>query len=419
VASGQRILASYGANLPNVTSRLKLPFAVQSYLDNALGYLSGVTEYLQSATGYSTTTLFSALVAILVITIIPALTVRNKQTGKKGIMSRYSLSRGGYSPYDSTLSHVGIPAVTDEDYSYITSEDLESFDTPRAQSRRHHHDTDHFSHSTPSFDHRKPADDVMLIKHNGVIYPERFPAYSIGDGKLQVDDVLQRVELVLRLTPREARGVRLFYKGRRVRDPRAPIRDYGVKNNSEVLVMIGEPIGESGGSDSSEEIVVVGRDEPEETNRPKPEKSRRGRRQDERSPRSSNFSLEVPTEDRDRRSISRVRTQSPSSLSAVSGASAAAGVPGGPIEKMNSIASHFNTKLRPLCEQYLAKPPSDRKKNEDEHRKISETVMQQVLLKLDEVDTSIEEGARARRKELVQEVQGTLKKMDDTLNSSK
>ncbi len=39
--------------------------------------------------------------------------------------------------------------------------------------------------------------------------------------------------------------------------------------------------------------------------------------------------------------------------------------------------------------------------------------MQQVLLKLDEVDTSTEDGARGRRKELVQQVQAVLKSLDE------
>ena len=58
-------------------------------------------------------------------------------------------------------------------------------------------------------------------------------------------------------------------------------------------------------------------------------------------------------------------------------------------------------------------PPSDSKRREDEHRKISETVMQQVLLKLDEIDTAGDEGARAQRKALVRQVQDVLKGLDE------
>jgi len=410
VASGSELLASYGANLANLTSLLKkLPAPLQSYLDSALVHASGVTEYLESTTGCSPTTLYSTAAAILLLATVPAVAARSKK-----MSSRYGFSvRGGLSPFTSSLGQ-GIPAVTDDDYSYITSEDLETIDAPRGH--HHHHDEDHYSHSAPgpalSFGHRKPAYDVMLIKYKDVTYPEHFPAYSIGDGKLEVNDVIERVKMIMNLSPREARGIRLFYKGRRLREPKAPIREYGVKNNSEVMVVFGEPVGESSG-DSSEEIVVVGRDDYDAPKKPK-KKSRGRRRPDDRSPRESgsSFSLEVPV-DSSRRGISRVRTQSPSSLSAISGASAAAAVPGGPIEKLNSIAAHFEAKLRPPCYNFIDSPPSDPKKLKDDHRRISETVMQQVLLKLDEVDVAAEEGARALRKQIISGVQGILKRMDD------
>ncbi|KAK5656857.1 hypothetical protein OQA88_4405 [Cercophora sp. LCS_1] len=340
------------------------------------------------------------------------------------------------SPWSSSLGQSEVPAVTDADYSYITSEDLESFDSPVGHGHHHHHhDTDHYSHSAPgpaaNFGRRKPADDVMLIKYEGVTYPEHFPAYSIGDGKLEVGDVLARVQLILNISDRDARRLRIFYKGRQLKEEKAPIREYGVKNNSEVTVMFPERRGDSGG-ESGEEVFVI-RDE-RDYDAPKRKKSkRRGRGQQDRSPKvsSTSLNLEVPFEDDRRRGTSRVRTRSPSSVSgvsgtsghsvpsAVSGASAAAAVPGGPIDKLNGIAGHFNTKLRPLCTEYINGPPSDKKKSVDEHRRLSETVMQQVILKLDEVETNGEEGARARRKELVQEVQHILKKMDETLKATK
>jgi hypothetical protein len=60
----------------------------------------------------------------------------------------------------------------------------------------------------------------------------------------------------------------------------------------------------------------------------------------------------------------------------------------------------------------MARPPKDPKKRIDEHHRLSETVLQQVLLKLDDVETKTENGARARRKELVVEVQNYLNKLD-------
>ncbi|KAK3937708.1 BAG domain-containing protein [Diplogelasinospora grovesii] len=439
LASGPPVLASSGASfaqLANITSSLlKLPPSLQTYLDSTFDQLSGATEYLQSATGLSPTALYSTVAAVLLLGgAIPAVASRNGQNKKKkdvpgtgGKMSRYGWSRGdGLSPFNSTLGNGIVPAVTDDDFSYITSEDLENhgLDIPRPRTT-HGVDHDHYAHSAPgpgsSFSaHKLEDDDILLIKHKGITYPEHFPAYAIGDRKLRVQDVKDRVRLLLGLSDRQARRMRLLYKGRLLDDYAAPICEYRVKNNSEVMVVLSDG-GADSSSDSSEEIVIVGPEEDGPSS--KSRKKRRGRRRDDRSPRDSasnvgsNVGLEVPHEDDRRRAASTSRTsraESPA-LSGVSGASAAAAVPGGPIDKLNSIASHFTTKLLPMCVQFTASPPSDPKKRENEHRKLSETVLQQVILKLDAVDTGGEESARARRKEIIKEVQNVLKGLDEQL----
>lgn len=424
-------MASGGAsflNFANITSvLLKLQPTLQTYLDSSVQHLSRVSGYLESSTGYSPTTIYTTAGAVVLLAAVPTLVARGKkavQYKENKMSSRYGWpARPGLSPFNSTLGDGGIPSVTDEDYSYITSEDLEDHN-PRgydAHFGRHPRDADTFGHSAPgpsSFDqYEKPEDDVMLIKYRGVIYPEHFPAYSIGDGQLYVSDVVDRVRYMLRLPERDADRIRLLYKGRHLASSQTPVREYGVKNNSEVLVMFTDRASDSN-SDSSEEIVVVGRDGQDAAPKKSGKKNKRGRKEkSDRSPRDSNSSLglEVPgTSDR-QRAASRVRRQSPPSGPRSSSVNLPVGVPGGPIEKMNNISSHFNTKLLPLCLQYTMNPPSDPKKKEEEHRKLSETVMQQVLLKLDEVDTASEEGARARRKELVQQVQNVLKGLDEKL----
>ncbi|PSR81794.1 BAG domain-domain-containing protein [Coniella lustricola] len=283
--------------------------------------------------------------------------------------------RGGLSPFNSGLGdgRGGVPEVTDEDYSYITSEDLER--------------SSHYSRSGGG---GGPAlviddDDILLIKHKGVTYPEHFPAFSIGDGKLLVGDVRERVQMIMKLSDRSTRKIRLLYKGRQLKNDLDPICEFNVKNNSEILVVLPEPSDDDSSSESSEEVVVVGR---EAESRPKKQKKKKskGKKSKSRggSPRESN--LEIPSG-------------------------------GGPIDKLNTISSHFTTKLLPLCVQFTASPPTDPKKREDEHRKLSETIMQQVLLKLDEVETNGEEEARARRKELVRTVQDVLNRLDSQVNS--
>lgn len=435
-------LASTGASLAhlaNVTaSLLKLPPSLQSYVDSTLDQFSTASEYVQSATGLSPTVVYTTAGAVLLLGAIPAVASRSSTTNSKNKLAQAKNKnmsswrwpfRGGLSPFSSSLGQGAVPAVTEDDFSYITSEDLENHGVSIPRSRGgNYREPEHYGQSAPRLganfhNYSPPEDDIMLIKHKAVIYPEHFPAYSIGDGKLLVSDVKERVAMIMDLLPQQASKIRLYYKGRQLRDANLPIREYGVKNNSEVSVILSDINSESSG-DSSEEIVVVGR-EADSSHAPsskgkKKRGGRKSRRDQQRSPRESGstLNLEVPAGDQRRREKSQVRTQSPSAgsgVSGVSGASAAAAVPGGPIDKLNGIASHFNTKLLPLCAQFTANPPSDPKKRQDEHRKLSETVMQQVLLKLDAVETNGEVEARTKRKELVHMVQTVLKGMDEKL----
>ena len=414
VASGPpTTLASSGAasqlagHIANLTSTLvkQLPPSVQTSLDSA-------SQYIQSTTGVDPTLFYtSAALAAVLLGAIPTVYAKSTSKGRdgRGIMSRYGWSsgpgRGALSPFNSSLGPEGVPPVTDEDYSYITSEDLENHGVEGEYRREPVDRSRHYARAGGGPSLVIDEDDILLIKNNkAVTYPEHFPAYSIGDGKLLVGDVRERAQMVMKLSDRKTRKTKLLYKGRQLKNDEEPICSYGVKNNSEILVVLPDGLDDDSSTDS-EEVVVVG--PKNEEGRPKKSKSGRKKKNKKKdrtststSPRDSG--LEVPGAD---------RPQSPAS--GVSGASAAAAVPGGPIDKLNGINSHFSTKLLPLCLQYTANPPSDPKKRDDEHRKLSETIMQQVLLKLDEVETNGEEEARAKRKELVRNVQEVLKGLDD------
>ncbi|KAK3685347.1 BAG domain-containing protein, partial [Podospora appendiculata] len=412
------------AKFANLTSSLlqELPPSLQPYLDTALGQLLRASDYLQSTTGLSPATLCTTAGAVLLLGAIPAVATRKGQNkrGKGGVMSRYGWSRGdsGLSPYASTLGQGGVPAVTEDDFSYITSQDLETegIDSVYGHNIR---DADSYAHAapspTPAYSHSPPEDDVLLVRHKGVTYPEHFPAYAIGDGKLFVSDVKARVGIFLNLPERRYSRIKLFYKGRILDDDNQPIRVYGVKNNSEVLVSIPD-FGAGSSDDSGEEVVV-------EQPLSKSQKKRRGRKQKSRSPQdsTSTLSLEVPGEDERSRGTSRIRTKSVSSSAGVSRARVGptpapivpGGVPGGPYDKMNTIATNFNENLLPMCQQYAANPPLDEKKNKEEHAKASELVLTQVLMKLDGVETDGDDGARARRRALVKHVQAVLTMIDE------
>lgn len=456
VASGQAAAASLAssgasfANLANITtSFLKLPTSLQVYLDGAFDHLTGASDRLQAVTGLSPTALYGTAGAILLLGTVPTVAWRNAQgktkagKGGGGIMSRYGWSsRPQLSSYTSNLGDgTGVaPSITDQDFSYITSEDLEgdrySYD-PRESG----------SHLSRQAAPQPPEDDVLLIeKTKGKFYGERFPAFSIGDGKLLVGDVIERVAMVMQLSERRAKRVKLLYKGRQLKDYEAPIRLYGVKNNSKIMVVIGDSGGEASSDDGRDDVVVI---EQDDGHRKKSKKRRKPKKTGSDGSRSnagsndgsnagsnagsyvggsaagsyvggstagsyvgSNAGLEVPQVGGGRGGSSS-RPQSPAS--GVSGTSTASAVRNGPMEQLNNISSSFTTNLLPLCVQFTANPPADPKKRQDEHRKLSETIMQQTLLKLDAVDTGGDDAVRQARKGLVRQIQDVLKGLDARL----
>ncbi|KAK1981568.1 BAG domain-containing protein [Colletotrichum cereale] len=321
-------------------------------------------------------------------------------------MSRYgwSTNRDQISPYSSTLS--GVPNVTDEDFSYITTEDLQSSTLGSSVPTRT------YAHQPRSRGSAVPEDDVLLIKNKGVTYPAHFPAYAIGDGKLRVRDVRDRVGVLLELSDRRVRRTKLLYKGRQLKEPAAPVRDYGVKNNSEVMVVLpdGDVDAESS-DDSDEEMVVVAGDGASavgSTGGTDDGKKRRGKKKGRKSkkrssntsPRDSASNLGVPSGQESH------RPSSPNNQAT------------GPHAKLEAIAAKFDADLRKPCEDFIAAPPTDAKKRADEHRKLSETTMQHVLLKLDEVETEGDPDARAKRKALVKDVQDVLRRLDACAEAS-
>ncbi|OAQ71560.1 BAG domain-containingprotein [Purpureocillium lilacinum] len=353
VDSRQVAAASSGA-LQNITS----------YLNGTLVNLSSAfqesSEYLSETLGVPPGLLYSSLAALVAVPIT---------------MSRYgwSLKREQSSPYGSLSG--GVPAVTDDDFSYITSQDLD--DGPLGTSDGRYHPRSQ-SAAPPA-----PDDDVLLIKNKGVTYPAHFPAYAIGDGKLRVRDVRERIGLMMELSERATRRVKLLYKGRQLKEPAAPVRDYGVKNKSELMAVLSDASNESSASD--EEMVIV--DDAAREDKSKRRKKRKGKKRANRD---------------DGESASTGSARSPPPPAAGSGA----------LKRIEELSTELTTKWLPLCVQFTASPPSDPKVREDEHRKLSETLFQNVLLKLDGVETEGIAEVRTKRKELVQRVQEVLRGLD-------
>jgi hypothetical protein len=369
-------VASQGGTLSSILTRL--PDSLQSYLDNSLSHLQIAYESLPPSTqGYISsaaklvhldTVPPSALAGTTVLLFVTLLAV-SMSWGR----SFWGGGNSRFSPFGSRYP----PNVTDDDFSYITSEDL-------AQPGRTYD-----PHSRPQPPSLAAEDDVLLIKNKGVVYPCKFPAYSIGDGKLQVRDVKDRAAAVMDLP--DSKRVSLVYKGQALKDDYKPCRDYSLKNHSEILCIVGDgpPMAPGEDAESGDDSETVQADGSKKKRNRSKKKKLFGRKKTD-----PNLSPN------DGQSSANSRTVSPAPM------------PKTAIEKLQAISSHFHTKILPLCVQFTAAPPTDPKKKDFEHKKLSETIMNEVLLKLDAVETDGDSEAREKRRALVRETQGVLNGLD-------
>lgn len=83
-----------------------------------------------------------------------------------------------------------------------------------------------------------------------------------------------------------------------------------------------------------------------------------------------------------------------------------------PLEEIDFLTHKFRTELHPQGLEFISNTPTDAKKRDFEYRRSSETILTQILLKLDVIDTEGDFEARMKRKELVKEVQSFLNDLD-------
>lgn len=339
---------------------------------------------------------------------------------------------GRFSPFGRPGSAPNNGEVSDADFSYITSEDLANAtggkDHRRSSSRSAAPEIVDWEDKNPNRE-----TDILLFKNGRTNYPTHFPAQSIQDGTLKIGTVRQQAAKKIGVS--DARRIRMFYKGRNLKHDERTAREEGLRGDgsgSEILCVIGEansgsmaPGSEDTGvhrawSDGSdEEDDTEGGDDSAANTGGKKKQRKRGGRKSKKKPTTASSGANTPGYSNANAAgpeylpiPSHIPNPRPTSSSANISRTA---TPQTPLGKLEALASKFHVEFVPLAVQFMASPPEESSKRNLEYKKLSETILTQILMKLDGVETDGDQEARMRRKELVKEVQGMLNKLDDSV----
>jgi hypothetical protein len=366
---------------------------------------------------------YLATLGILLATVFLAMSWFSRAGGNWGAGRFSPFGRGSNSPND----------VTDGDFSYITNEDLAK------ETARSHHRSSSRNAAPEIVDwddkNRDRETDVVVFKSGRTNYPHHFPAQSIRDGDVTIESV--RKAAAKKLGVDDARRIRMFYKGRNLKHDDRLARDEGLRGDgtgSEILCVIGEA---SSGSmaPGSEDFGMPGTahrswsegSDEEDTEDPtdsgtgagtKKKARKRGGRKNKNKKNVPNTGSSTPVGYTSAGAGAEFlpipsHIPGPRPTSAPPPNASGAATPQTPLGKLDALASKFHNDFLPLCETFIKEPPAEKAKRDFEYKKLSESILAQVLLKLDGVETEGDPDARARRKEVVREVQGMLDRLDN------
>ncbi|KAE8352019.1 BAG domain-containing protein [Aspergillus coremiiformis] len=252
--------------------------------------------------------------------------------------------------------------------------------------------------------------DTLLLKHKRNAYVLNFPAYAINDGTLSVGRLRQRAAEATGAS--EPSLVKLLYKGKLLDNDLLSCRDEGLKQQSEVLCVVSE-VGENTPSEESEaEDMASDSAHLDDTSRSKrirhrnknkknKNKNKNKRAQDGTA--DSNILAPPAEQQKPSSSPGRLTLPAPSpNLNAIKT----------PLEQVHALTAYLRSELLPLCDEYIANPPADSKTRGLEYIMLSETIMEQVILKADSIDIDGNEDVRNARKALIRESQTIHKSLD-------
>ncbi|QIW95447.1 hypothetical protein AMS68_000965 [Peltaster fructicola] len=279
------------------------------------------------------------------------------------------------SPFTRTQ---GSSTVSDADFSYITNEDLQ-----RHAKQTEAEQTDAGQASSPDLGQERDT-DVITLRDKRNEYSVHFPAYSIAQGELRIKAVREAAARKLNVDPGK---VKLLHKGRNLKDDRLQARAEGLRSGSELLCSIDDPNYLSDLDDSEDGGSELTKKQRNRNNRNRKKKTRA----------DGDESLGVPP--------AQSRGPSP-------GASTGTSTPLTAKDKLNALRATLQSYDQDV-QAFLRHPPADPAKRDFERKRLSETLLTQVLLKTDAIESEGDPTARTNRKELVKDVQDVLKSLDE------
>ncbi|KAF2160443.1 hypothetical protein M409DRAFT_70411 [Zasmidium cellare ATCC 36951] len=308
---------------------------------------------------------------------------------------------GRFSPFTRSPPQ-GPTKVSDADFSYITADDLRKHQAETMNQQQSSQDT--------SDDYGPPRDtDVLVLRNKKQDFPVHFPAYSIAKGELTIGQV--REQAAKKTTTGDPKRIKLLYKGKNLKDDAKTCKQEGLRDGAELMITLAEKI--ESPSDSEDDDDEFG-DEPSTADgdakrrRNRGKKTKRRNRREDRERETSGTSTPQPAEPNLGVPNSQQPSRNQSPKPPVS--------PATPLDKLNALHQKLQSFI-PDCRAFETSPPTDPAKKTFEHKRLSETILTQVLLKLDAVETEGDADARTRRKELVKETQKVLQDLDTAMKS--
>lgn len=378
---------------------------------------------------------FASLQSTATVSTLTAVLLGLFYLAAKFLMSTYyrssfdGWSGGRRSPYTSS-----VPRDMLDHVEYLTSDSIDD-----RRTNNHRPSNVRTSDLQPD---PEDAPDVVILRSRGQEHKLHFVPFAISEGLLLVGDLRRYAAERLKADPKR---VRLLYKREPLEDDHRPATYYGVKQNSTVSCVLTEGSNSAIDSSSDDNVSSVSSTlQPRRQQRPRGQSNVRHRSEEQLPVRSDYLhpanagvprpterptrqdSLRTPTNGDYRRQRSHSRAPSPNPSTATSSSTATISLldfkppkfpskyeDASPFAKLKPLSDAFYNTWLPLCDTYVRHPPSDPKEREKECKRLTESILAQITLKLDDVDLNGINEARTIRKALVERANEVMRICDE------